>query len=193
MASIPCHRKREHIMIADRHDWPHAPVHRLGERGAYMVTGGTYGKRHHLSSPERLDDFLALLFRLARQFGWELQAWAAMANHYHIVALSPEHPETLRELLARLHHESAVALNAADGTPNRRVWYEYWDTHLSYQRSYMARLKYVHTNPVHHSVVEDAQEYPWCSQNWFRTYARSSFQRVVESFETDRVRVFDDF
>jgi len=58
-----------------------------------MVTAGTYGKISHLSSPERLDGFTADLFRLASQFGWALQAWAVMSNHYHFVAFSPERPE----------------------------------------------------------------------------------------------------
>lgn len=26
-------------------DWPHAPVHKLKEKGTYMVTAGTYKKQ----------------------------------------------------------------------------------------------------------------------------------------------------
>src|SRR3974377_1371019 len=33
--------------------WPHAPVHRLDGLGAYMVTAGTYQKKHHLNASER--------------------------------------------------------------------------------------------------------------------------------------------
>ncbi len=174
-------------------DWPHAPIHRFSERGTYMVTAGTYGKRCHLNAPERRDQFLASLFRLTYEFGWELHAWAIMANHYHIVALAPEQAENLPELIARLHHESTTALNAADGTPNRKVWYQYWDTHLSFQRSYMARLKYVHTNPVHHAIVSRAEEYRWCSQSWFRELAGSGFREAVDGFAIDKLKVFDDF
>ena len=180
-------------MAIGNQDWPHAPVHKLGEHGAYMVTAGTYGKISHLNSPERLENFTALLFGMTHQFGWELQAWAVMSNHYHFVAVAPERPETLGEMIARLHHESALTLNAIDSMPNRRVWFQYWDTHLSYQKSYMARLKYVHTNPVHHGVVKDAEQYRWCSMWWFSQHTGSGFQRAVQSFEIASVKVVDDF
>ena len=35
-------------------DWPHSPVHRLTEVGAYMVTCGTYLKQDHFQRSERL-------------------------------------------------------------------------------------------------------------------------------------------
>jgi hypothetical protein len=83
-------------------DWPHAPAHRLGEKGAYMVTAGTYNKYHFLNSPARLDLALNLLFNFALEFGWQLQAWAVMINHYHFVALSPCHPQNLKFMLGKL-------------------------------------------------------------------------------------------
>jgi len=54
-------------------DWLNAP-HRLGEKGAYMVTAGTYNKYPFLNSPARLDLALNLLFDYALEFGWQLQA-----------------------------------------------------------------------------------------------------------------------
>jgi hypothetical protein len=42
-----------------------------------------------LNTPERLDFFLESLFTHAAEFGWELRAWAVLANHYHFVAVSP--------------------------------------------------------------------------------------------------------
>ena len=55
------------------------------------------------------------------------------------------------------------------------------------------RLHYVHSNPVRHKLVEDATEYPWCSAAWFELNAESSFRRTVFSFNTDKVKVVDDF
>ena len=61
-------------------DWPHAPVHRLSETGAYMVTAGTYRKAHHLWDAQRLDLVLNALLAGADEFNWRLQAWAVMSN-----------------------------------------------------------------------------------------------------------------
>jgi len=174
-------------------DWPHAPAHRLGEKGAYMVTAGTFEKRHFLNSPERLDLALGLLFACAVEFGWQLQAWAVMSNHYHFVALSPSDPKNLRSMLGKLHWAIASRLNAEDGTPERKIFHQFWDTHITFQRSYLARLNYVHQNPVHHKIVRMASEYRWCSAAWFERSARPAFVKSVYRFRADRIRVEDDF
>ena len=174
-------------------DWPHAPVHRLDEAGAYMVTAGTLEKRHLLHSPERLQLVHDVLLSVAAEFSWGLQAWAVLVNHYHVVAMSPENPKSLRTMLSKLHTETATALNRMDGVPGRQVWYQFWDKHITYQRSYLARLRYVHENAVHHRVVSHAEEYPWCSARWFAQEASRTFQRTVNSFKIDQLSVKDDF
>ena len=174
-------------------DWPHAPSHRLGEKGAYMVTAGTYNKYPFLNSPARLDLALKLLFNFALEFGWQLQAWAVLVNHYHFVAVSPDDPQSLSLMLGKLHGAIARELNALDGTPERKVFYQYWDTHITFQRSYLARLNYVHQNSVHHGIVRKASEYRWCSAAWFERSARTAFVKSVYRFRTERIKVEDDF
>ncbi len=173
--------------------WHHAPIHKLTEHGAYMVTAGTYGKLRHLGTSERLELMMCALFGLADEYAWELQAWAVMANHYHFVAISPENPRTLATLLSRLHSETAEVLNRMDGTPGRKVWFQYRDKHLTYPASYFARLKYVHHNPEHHGVAGDAGEYRWCSMCWFQQNASGALKRTLASFKTDRLQELDDF
>jgi len=173
--------------------WPHAPVHRLDERGAYIVTAGTYKKQHHFAASNRRQFLHDRLLSLAQQHEWQLQAWAVFSNHYHFVALSPRDPSSLRRFVQHLNSETARAVNQMDGTTDRRVWFTYWDTHLTYQRSYMARLRYVHDNAVHHGLVHNPADYPWCSAHWFATTADPVFFASVSSFRTDRINVRDDF
>ncbi len=174
-------------------DWPHAPIHRLDAAGAYMVTAGTYRKLHVFDTPAKLDLVRGMLFDVAAELDWRLQAWAVLANHYHFIAISPEHATTLRKLISKLHTLTAGELNRVDEAPGRRVWYQFWDSHLTYERSYLARLNYVHQNPVHHGVVEVATQYRWCSAGWFERTASAAFQKTVMAFKTDRLRVKDDF
>jgi putative transposase len=96
-------------------------------------------------------------------------------------------------MLRRLHAVTAQAVNRLDGAEGRKVWFEYWDTHLSFERSYLARLHYVHQNPVRHGLVRSAIRYPWCSAAWFEQHAQPTFFRTVTSFKIDRVRVLDDY
>jgi putative transposase len=128
--------------------WPHAPVHLLTQSGAYMVTGATHDRFPYLFTTRRLTDFQNHLFALAEQYGWQLQAWAILSNHYHFTAISPNNPRNLSQFIKHLHSVSAKAIDADDNVRSRQVWYQYWDSLITYQRSYYARLRYVNHNPV---------------------------------------------
>lgn len=170
-------------------DWSHAPAHRLVDGGTFIVTASTYGRQPLLSADHRLlvrDE----LWHLADQIGWEVQAWAVLPTHYHFVATAAgAAPGTLRALIRRLHSVTGYRINQADGCPGRRVWFQYWDTQLTNERAYFARLKYVMLNPVHHGLARSAEEYRWCSAGWFAARADSAFVRTVMGFPVDRVRV----
>lgn len=158
-----------------------------------MVTAGTYGKFPIFRSAHRLSMLTKCLFRLSNYYEWRLQAWAVFPNHYHFVAISPTNPAILRRLIQHLHSKTAREVNAADKTSARKVWYEYWDTRLTFQRAYLARLSYVHQNPVRHGLVPVAASYPWCSASWFERTANRAVYRTVLSFTGDRIQVRDEF
>lgn len=84
-------------------------------------------------------------------------------------------------------------MNRLDTTPARRVWYQFRETRLTHQTSYLARLRYTHENPVHHRLVAVARDYRWCSAAWFETNAPASFVASVARFKTDKLNVPDDF
>jgi putative transposase len=178
---------------APRCKWHYAPLHLLLERGVYMVTAEDLRQTHIFQTPERLDLLQERLQLCTAEYGWELQAWAVLANHYHFVALSPDEPASLRRVLNKLHMTTAKAVNKLDGTPGRKVWHEYWDTHLTFERSYLARLRYVNQNPVHHRLVSVASHYRWCSAAHFERRVSPSFQHTVAAMPTDKLEVQDDF
>ena len=174
-------------------DWPHAPVHRLGEHGTYIVTAGTYHKEHFFRGRERLDFLETNLLRIAKEFNWQLEAWAVFSNHYHFVAQAMPEAKSLRAALTALHSITAREVNRLDATPERKVWHNYWDTALTYEQSYLARLNYVHHNAVKHGLVLVANQYPWCSAAWFERTATAAQVKTIYSFKTDQVRIADDY
>jgi len=174
------------------HDWPHSPIHRVSEAGMYMVTAGTYQKAPLFQSTASLSLLTTLLLELAGHHGWKLQAWAVFSNHYHFIGES-EKPQGLRNFIRELHSRSAAEINREAGLAGRRVWYQYWDSQLTFQRSYLARLNYVHQNPVRHGLVRLATEYVWCSAAWFKRSADRAFFRTVASFPMDKLDVPDKF
>jgi putative transposase len=96
-------------------------------------------------------------------------------------------------MLGKLHMSTAKELNRLDGTPGRKVWFQYWDTQIIENRAYLARLNYVHHNPVKHGLVANAADYRWCSAAWFAENATPAFRATVESFKSDQVNVPDEF
>jgi putative transposase len=176
--------------------WPHAPVHRLTESGTYFVTVGTYLKQQHFRRAERLAVLHRGLLRVSFDFGWRLEAWAVFSNHYHFVGQSPTHEPgagSLSRLLAMLHEKTAKWVNALDASPGRKVWHNFWDTRLTYEKSYLARLHYTHQNAVKHGLVRVGNQYPWCSAAWFERTATPAQIRTIYGFKTDRLEVLDEF
>jgi putative transposase len=174
-------------------DWPHAPVHRLSEHGTFIVTAGTYHKQHFFRGPDRLTLLESKLLAAAKRFGWQLEAWAVFSNHYHFVAHALPDCGKLGEMLKSLHAETAIDVNQADSEPGREVWYNYWDTELTFEKSYLARLNYVHQNAVRHGLVRVANQYRWCSAAWFERTASRAQVSTIYSFKTGKVKVIDDF
>ena len=173
--------------------WPHAPLHRLGQHGIYFVTGATYLKQHHFRGAERLSVLHRGLLKVCADFGRRLEAWAVFSNHYHFVAESPVTAKNLPDMLGLLHEKTAKWVDKLDATPTRRVWYNYRETHLTFEHSYFARLNYTHSNAVKHGLVKTAEDYPWCSAAWFKRHTSLAMVKAISRFKSDRVRVPDDF
>ena len=176
--------------------WPHAPIHQLSHHGTYLITAGTYLKEHYFRTAKRLEVLQRGLLKVAEEFGWQLEAWAIFSNHYHFIAHSPINEPTadsLPKTLGHLHAKTAAWVNRLDQTPARKVWYNFWETRLTHQTSYLARLNYVHKNAVKHGLVAVANQYPWCSANWFEQTVSPAMVESIYRFETGSVRVRDDF
>lgn len=176
--------------------WPHSLTHQLSQRGTYFVTGATYLKAHHFRGATRLKVLHRGLSTVAQQFGWQLEAWAVFSNHYHFVGHSPANAEDasgLSAMLSVLHVKTAGWINKLDCQPARKIWFNFWDTRLTHQRSYLARLNYVHQNAVKHSLVPVGLQYPWCSARWFERTAAPPKVHSIYRFKTDKLAVADDF
>jgi len=173
--------------------WSHSPTHRFNEKGTYMVTAGTFYKRHFFKSKESLYSLQTTLLELAKQYGLSAEAWAVFSNHYHVVLLAEEAPVDIKDFVRHLHSLTAREANAADATPGRKVWFQYRDTHLATQKEYYARMNYVMENAVRHGLVKLAKEYEWCSASWFLANSTPSHYKTVTSFPVERQAIHDPF
>ena len=174
--------------------WPHAPLHRFSDAPLiYFVTASTYLQQHFYRSAVQLNALQGHIFALADEFRCPLQAWAIFSNHYHLVVTCLTSGLALKAMLTSLHKDEARDINAADGVRGRKVWFQFRETELTFERSWIARLRYTNENPVHHGLVSDARKYSWCSASWFEREARRTFVESVRRVKIDRVNVPDEF
>jgi REP-associated tyrosine transposase len=176
--------------------WPHAPTHQLSENGTYFVTAGTYLKAHHFRTPQRLDV-------LQRAFSpWHATScgnskpglfFQITITLLLIPRSDSKDANSLSQMLGVLHTRTAGWINRLDKTPGRNVWHNFWDTRLTYQKSYLARLNYVHQNAVKHGLVPVANQYRWCSARWFEGVASPAMVRSIYRFKTNALSISDDF
>ena len=182
-------------------NWPHAPLHQLNA-GGFIVTASTHRKSHIFQGSYRLDLLQTTLLALAKRYEWNLEAWSIFPNHYHFVGRRAFTPATtttttttsnLRSFLSHYHAETAREVNRMDEKAGRKVWFNFWETRLTYQQSYFARLKYVHQNAVKHGLVSVANQYPWCSASWFERVAMPSMVKTIYGYKTDAISIEDDY
>ncbi len=170
-------------------EWNQGPLHLFVQKTLHVVTACTLHKQHIFTTPEKLRLSPATLFETARAHQGDLQAWALFSHHYHNIARSPAEGSSLKHMIQRLHPQGARLVSEVENTPGRRVWFQYWDTCLTFERSYYARLNYVHSNPVKHRLFRVAEEHQLCSARWFKSQAPEDFRR--EGFGYDGVHVPD--
>jgi len=176
--------------------WPHAPTHRLDCNGTYFVTARTYDNEHHFRGRDRVGVLHRGLLKVAEQFGWRMEAWAVFSNHYHFIGHCPPQAadaRALSDMVSFLHTKTARWINKLEHAQNRQVWYNFWETRLTFQTSYLARLNYVHQNPVRHGLVPVAHLYPWCSASWFERIASPAQVKSIYKFKIDGLNIPDDF
>src|SRR5262249_32663321 len=155
----------------------------------HMVTTGTWHKAHIFGDAQRLTFLESELLCLAAKYDWHLEAWAVFSNHYHFVGYTLSTPSRLREFITELHANTSREVNSLDNLAGRQVWHNYWDKQLTFEKSYLARLNYVHQNAVKHGLVQVAARYPWCSAAWFERMASSAQIKTIYGFKIDRLQI----
>jgi len=159
----------------------------------YMVTGAILYNQNLLIENRRKEFVLHTLLERTALFGWNLQAWSILNNHYHFIAQAPENAINLSKFIQQVHSVTAIQFNRWDSTPGRQVWFNYWDSCLTYEKSYLARLHYVHMNSVKHGLANEARDYPFCSYKWFIEQGDEAFRKQVFAQPIGRLKIFDDF
>lgn len=156
--------------------YPHAPAHLFVPGAKYWVTGSAYKHRKFFRAAETKWEMLRILNLGCQKFGWQLEDWVILDDHYHLMLqASDDGRKTIADVMNNFHKFSSMWIrkNYPEFKKEKRIFCNYWDTCITYERSYYARLNYLYHNPVKHGYVEKAEDYPFGSY-----YARMKIERL---------------
>jgi len=175
--------------------YAHSPPHLFRSNFKYLVTGSTYLKKHFLASENSKGRLLDSIVKGCEKYNWVLEDWVILNNHYHLMLNAPDKADTLGATFKEIHKFTAMWLkeNFPDLKDEKKIFYNYWDSCITFEKSYFARLNYIYYNPIRHGYVEEASDYIWCSYK-YRVNAEPEYVKDLKGrFPWDKVKVKDDF
>jgi putative transposase len=133
-----------------------------------------------------------ILLAVFADYGWTLDAWVILDNHYHLLGNSRKSRDLTR-IINNIHNQTAQRINQRFPPQHRAspyVWCNYWDYNPRNEREYNARLCYLLNNPRQHGYVERLQDWPWSS-----FAATSKLRELFEQHREYRTLIIpeDDF
>ncbi|MBZ0202524.1 MAG: transposase [Ignavibacteria bacterium] len=179
----------------DLKQYKHNPPHLFLPDAKYFITASIYLRRKLLKSEDSKEKLLFYIRKSVDHFDWKLEEWVILDNHYHLMLESPGSPEDLPDLMANIHKYSAIWINkhVNNDSQDSKVWHNYWDKCLTFEKSYYTRLNYIWYNPVKHRYVENAEEWNFGS---FGDRFRADQEYIMDmkkKYPFDKLKIDDDF
>jgi len=175
--------------------YKHNPPHLFKPESKYFVTAGTYKKKFLLKRDDAKERLLKSLFKGCEDFGFDLEDWVILDNHYHVMLSSENKEIFLDKLLREVHKFTALWIkkNVPEAANEEKIFYNYWDTCIDYEKSYYARLNYIYYNSVKHGYVENPEEYNFGSYYYRKDLKKDFFNKLKRDYPFDKINVKDDF
>jgi putative transposase len=173
----------------------HNPPHLFRNSAKYFITASTYRKEKYLRKNQTKYIVLNSIKFGFNRYDWLLEDWVILDNHYHLMVQAKENANKLPKIINDIHKFTTLKLKKefSELRKKQRIWYNYWDTCITYEKSYFARLNYIWFNPVKHGYTNDPAN--WKFGSYFERYntEKDFFNLIVNKYKSDKVRVRDDF
>jgi len=178
----------------DLKKYDHNPPHLFKKNCKYFITASTFDKVSYFKRNEAKEILLKYIRRSVDSFSWKLEDWVILNNHYHLMLESPENPESLGKMMNNIHKYSAIWINKnANEGCSTKIWHNYWDKCLDFERSYFTRLNYNWYNPVKHGYVIEPQKWEFGSFCERYLKDRIYLEKLRKDYPFDKLQIDDDF
>jgi putative transposase len=88
---------------------------------------------------------------------------------------------------------SNTALNSEKIFNPKKIFYNYWDSCITYEKSYFGRLHYIWFNPVKHGYVDDPIDWKWGSYYYRFADEGNKLKKIMDNYPCDRINIMDNF
>ena len=175
--------------------YKHNPPHLFLPQTKYFVTGAIYQQKPLLCSDDAKNRLIESLKIGFNSKGWKLEDWVALHNHYHVISESPENSSSLAEIIRDVHKFTAMWLRkyVEEARDMEKIWWNYWDSCITHEASYLSRLNYLWYNPQKHGVIENAEDWPFGSLIEHLRKDDAYVRNVCLNYPCDSVKVRDAF
>ncbi len=82
---------------------------------------------------------------------------------------------------------------SADTMLSKKKFHNYWDTCITFKKSYYARLNYIWFNPVKHGYVDDPIKWKFGSYYFRFKKEKQKLQNIKNKYPCDRININDNF
>jgi putative transposase len=175
--------------------YSHNPPHLFIPNAKYLITASTYLKRHYFKDDPAKEIVLNSIIKGFSDLDWKIDDLVILDNHYHLMVQASEEASNLSKIVQNIHKFTALRLKKYNPSLENvgKIWFNYWDTCITYEKSYFARINYIWFNPVKHGYVDDALKWRFGSY-YSRMKQNEIFAKEIKrKYPFDRINVMDDF
>ncbi len=175
-----------------------ARPHRIEFQGAfYHVFARGNNKQKIFQDEQDYTVYLDCIERYHNRYKFILNAYALMSNHIHFAIETCEIPlskimQGIQQSYALYVHKKYSSVGHLFQGPYGAILYEKEEFALNL-------VRYIHRNPIEAHLVENPENYPWCSHDAYLNLSVCSFldkNSVLEMFPCDEakaIKMFNEF
>ena len=133
----------------------HNPPHLFRNNAKYFITASTYKSIRYFVTEQAKEQLINSIFIEFSKNNWVIEDWVILDNHYHLMTDARENANQLSNIIREIHKFSALQIKKTNPQAKKanKIWYNYWDTCITFENSYFTRINYIWFNPVKHGYV----------------------------------------
>ena len=170
--------------------YKHNPPHLFIPGAKYFVTASTFGHKPYFREEAIKYKMLEILQTGCQKYNWKVDDWVILDDHYHLMLKAAESDNaSIALIINNFHKFSAMFIRKYKPELKSiiKIFYNYWDTCITYERSYYARINYIYLNPVKHGYVTEAQNYKFGSYYFRFKKGENGLKEILSKFPSNKL------